>query len=70
MLVASNGKAAPDLVRRLEERGGAPARTIFMSGYTAHVMLDAHALTREQRFLEEPFTREQLLRSIPEALDG
>jgi signal transduction histidine kinase/CheY-like chemotaxis protein len=57
-----------DLVTRLAERGHRP-RVLFISGYTASVVLNHGVTEAEVDFLQKPFTASQLAQKIREILD-
>jgi two-component system, cell cycle sensor histidine kinase and response regulator CckA len=57
-----------ELVSRLAENGHRP-RVLFISGYTASVVLDHGVAEGEVDFLQKPFTAAQLAQKIREILD-
>ncbi len=63
------GMNGPDLAARLvEQRPG--LKCLFMSGYTADVMVQRGTLSVEAPFLSKPFSRNSLARQVRAVLDG
>jgi len=62
----------PQLVARLKERsdGGAPFAVVYMSGYAEEGLLRRSAMGPYERFLQKPFTAEQLAAAVRSALDN
>ena len=53
--------------RELSERSGLP--TVFMSGYTDEIIAKHGVLEDEVAFVQKPFTAEQLLQRVAEAIE-
>jgi YesN/AraC family two-component response regulator len=65
--VVMPGTNGVELVRQISEtRPGLP--TLTMSGYAWTELVRARQLSPDARFLRKPFTNEELLRAVSEAL--
>jgi two-component SAPR family response regulator len=57
----------PELARRIQQ-ARASTRVLFVSGYTENTVARHGVLNDEASFLPKPYTREQLLTSVRQAL--
>jgi len=68
--VVMPGISGPELVARLRERDpGRGFAVVFMSGYSEDAVLGRGALGANERFIQKPFTVQQLASVIRSALD-
>ncbi len=67
--VVMPGLSGPELARRLKQARPS-ARVLFMSGYAADVVADEGALLGDADLLAKPFTPDELVRRVREALDA
>jgi CheY-like chemotaxis protein len=63
------GRNGREVVEALEARRPG-VRALFMSGYTADALLHHRIAERDARFLEKPYTSEELARAVREAMEG
>jgi PAS domain S-box-containing protein len=66
VLPEANGRALAEQLAATQPR----MRVVYMSGYSADIVLERGVVPRGVQFLQKPFTRETLARKIREALDG
>ncbi len=67
--VVMRGMSGPELVRQLMSTRP-DIKIVFMSGYTGELLAGHDIFQQGTRFLEKPFTRAALLKSLEEALGG
>jgi two-component system cell cycle sensor histidine kinase/response regulator CckA len=66
MMPGTNGREVANQVLRLHPE----TRTLFMSGYAYHTMLDRGVLEAGSFFIQKPFTPSQLSEKVREVLDS
>jgi len=67
--VVMPGLSGPEVVEALREQGCTP-RTLFMSGYSTHDLLDRTDLQSRPNFIQKPFLPAALARKVREVLDA